>query len=271
MPNSQEQEPTIAIYEQDEFADSQYLDPDAKLPRIQAVRGTSPENCGYFVPVGQMAIAGWNNFDESQLITYNFETGTTDQGILIQNPRMLVCPKTPVMGYDKEQSKETKSTVILGRYTSEWKNVQNIGNIQYFQVFLLDQQNQPLHQTPLSYKATGANQGSFSNHWQEFCRELNACHAIVNKISAKQKDARFYSLGVFCFKTARELVGDKQKSFACRVVEHERPTLENWNTNYFVGFNNIKDYVWESLEPTKPLLIPNNTEVLALPESLDEG
>ena len=83
-------------------------------------------------------------------------------------------------------------------------------------------------------------------------------------ISTKQKDIRFYSLGVFCFKTARQQVGDKQKSFACRVVDHERPTTENWR-DYFIGFNDTtKQYVWDSLEPTKPLMIPGNAESLAL-------
>lgn len=260
---------TIPLQERDEFADVQYLDPDAKLPRIQALRGTTPKMCGYFVAVDQMAAAGWQNFDEKQLITYTFEsTGAEEQGILIQNPRMLVCPKTPVLGFDRKQSKDSKSTIILGRYTQEMKSDENISNIQYFQVFLLNANNETLHQIPLSYKAAGANQASFSIHWQEFCRELNICHSIVNGIPAKQKDVRFYSLGVFCFKTARELIGDKQKGFACRVVEHERPTLENWRDKYFIGFNqSIRQYVWESLEPTKPLIVPGNPETLALPAS----
>ena len=264
------QNSTPEVQERDEFCAPQYLDPDAKLPRIQALRGNTPKLCGYFVAVDQMAIAGWENFDESQLVTYTFEsTGAEEQGILISNPRMLVCPKTPVLGFDKKQSKDLKSTVILGRYIQEMKEDENIGNLQYFQVFLLDKDNQPLHKIPLSYKATGANQASFSIRWQEFCRELNASHSIVNSIPAKQKNSLFYSLGVFCFKTAREQVGDKQKSFACRVVEHERPTLENWR-NYFMGFNpNLKQYVWESLEPDKPLIVPGSPETLALPAATD--
>ncbi|MBW4676109.1 MAG: hypothetical protein KME52_19415 [Desmonostoc geniculatum HA4340-LM1] len=253
------------VQEKDEFCSPEFLDPDAKLPRIQSLRGTTPATCGYFVAVNQMAIAGWREFDEKQLITYTFESsGAEEQGILIQNPRMLVCPKTPVLGFDRKQSQESNSTLILGRYTAQMKEDDNIGNLQYFQVFLLDKNNESLHQIPLIYKAAGANQASFSAHWQEFCRELNICHSIVNGIPAKQKNALFYSLGIFCFKTAREQVGTKQKSFACRVVNHEQPTVENWR-NYFLGFNqNIKQYVWESLEPTKPLMIPGSPETPAL-------
>ena len=156
------QNSTLEVQERDEFCAPQYLDPDAKLPRIQALRGNTPKLCGYFVAVDQMAIAGWENFDESQLVTYTFEsTGAEEQGILIPNPRMLVCPKTPVLGFDRKQSNQSKSTVILGKYTQEMKADENVCNIQYFQVFLLDKQNQPLHQIPLSYKATGASPSFF--------------------------------------------------------------------------------------------------------------
>lgn len=118
ISESQVQATTIPVQERDEFADPQYLDPDAKLPRIQALRGTTAKMCGYFIAVDQMAAAGWFDFDEKQLATYTFESsGAEEQGILIQHPRILVCPKTPVLGFDRKQTNESKSTVILGKYT----------------------------------------------------------------------------------------------------------------------------------------------------------
>ncbi|MEG4165930.1 DUF5895 domain-containing protein, partial [Microcoleus sp. S36b_B5] len=85
-----------ATIERDEFASPDFVDPDARLPRIQALRGESNlEHCGYFITVDQMAQAGWQDFDESQLIKYTFNSSQTEQGILIKKPRMIVCPKTP--------------------------------------------------------------------------------------------------------------------------------------------------------------------------------
>ncbi|MDF5733096.1 MAG: hypothetical protein PUP92_35195, partial [Rhizonema sp. PD38] len=82
---------------------------------------------------------------------------------------------------------------------------------------------------------------------------------------AKQKNSMFYSLGVFCFKTNREQAGEKQKSFACKVSEHEVPSLENWK-EYFLGFKQTtKQYIWDSFEPNKPLMIPGEPETPALP------
>ena len=59
----------------DEFASEEYINPDAKLPRIQAMRGEDPSQCGYFIPIDQAAKAGWINFDEKNLIDYAFASG----------------------------------------------------------------------------------------------------------------------------------------------------------------------------------------------------
>lgn len=252
------------IQERDKFALQKFIDPDARLPFIQALRGPTKDLCGYFVPVAQMAAAGWKNLDEANIVTYTYESsGNEEQGILIPSPRMLVCPKTPVLGFDRQESQTTKSTVVLGRYTSDMKGVEHISNLQYFQIFLLDGNNQRLHEIPLSYKATGANQATFSIHWQSFCQELNICHSLVNRIPAKPKNNQFNSLCVFCFSTSRDQVGDKQKSFAIRVVDHEKPTTENWRS-YFVGLglnDTEEEYVWSSLSPEQPLMIPGAPQV----------
>ncbi|MDF5718383.1 MAG: DUF5895 domain-containing protein, partial [Rhizonema sp. NSF051] len=71
-PAAQAQE-TAAIQEpqeKDEFCSTEFVDPDAKLPRIQALRGVSADTCGYFVGIEQMASAGWLDFNEEQIITY---------------------------------------------------------------------------------------------------------------------------------------------------------------------------------------------------------
>lgn len=245
------------LEEKDEFADPQYLDPQARLPKIQALRGATPEYCGYFVSQEQMAKAGWLNYEEKELITYTFESsGEEEQGLLFPNPRMLVCPRTPILAYDRKATKETEQLVIIGSWLKDYRTDENISNCQLFEVILLDKNNQPLHQVPLAYCAKGANQATFSMEWQKLVDEITSCHAISNRIAARGKDLRFKSLCVFSFQTKRELVGDKQKSFACRVVSHDVPTLDNWK-DYFVGFNQeIKQLTWDSLQPNQPLIVP---------------
>jgi hypothetical protein len=270
MPILESVEPSI---QRDEFASPEFVDPEARLPRIQAVRGESnQEHCGYFITVDQMAQAGWQDVDESQLIEYTFNSSETEQGILIRKPRMIVCPKTPVLAFDRDESEKLQQTVILGLYDRTCKENERISNIQFFQVFLVNAQNQPLHSIPLSYKAKGANQASFSKHWQQFCTEITACHAICNRIAAKPKNASFKSLCVFEFEVQRQTVGDKKKSPCCYVTSHTKPTLETWK-QHFLGYDQqTKEWTWEALEPDRPLTIPAFPQLspspqLGLPES----
>jgi hypothetical protein len=137
----------------DEFADPQYLDPNARLPRIQALRGMSPDLCGYFLSVEEMAKSGWVDFDPvaDQLVTYTFESsGQQEQGLLLKSPRMLVCPRTPLLAFDRQVSMETEQMAILGTWRREYRDDDNVGNCQMYEVLLLDTNNQPLHTVPLS-------------------------------------------------------------------------------------------------------------------------
>ena len=82
------------VIERDEFASPDFVDPDARLPRIQAVRGESNlEHCGYFITADNLAQAGWLDLDESQLIEYTFNSGEVEQGILIRKPPDDCMPK----------------------------------------------------------------------------------------------------------------------------------------------------------------------------------
>lgn len=256
-----------SVVQRDEFASSKFVDPDARLPRIQALRGESnPEHCGYFVSADQMAQAGWLSVDESLLIEYTFNSGESEPGIMLRKPRMLVCPKTPVLAFDRDSTEKLKQTVIIGLYDRSAKENERISNIQFFQVFLVDSNNQPLHSIPLSYQAKGANQGSFSQHWQQFCAEITACHAIENRIAAKPKNALFRSLCVFEFEVNRQLVGEKKKSPCCYVASHTKPTLETWK-QHFIGYDQqTKEWTWEALEPERPLVIPQLSSASELPE-----
>ncbi len=256
--------------ERDEFSSEEYLDKDARLPQIQALRGTTPQTCGYFLNVDKMIQAGWLSFNEKELTDYFYESsGNVEAGILIPNPRMLVCPKTPILAYDRSASQENQQLVILGQYQRDYREDDNISNIQYYEVILLDAENRPLHQVPLSYAAKGANGASFSITWQKFINQMTNCHALANQIPARPKDSRFKSLCAFSFQTERELVGSKQKSFACRVISHDEPNSSNWKS-YFLGYNKeLRQVIWEGLQPTQPLMIPGTaaSEVPLLPEA----
>jgi hypothetical protein len=264
-----DQDQSIQI-QRDEFASEEYLDPNARLPRIQALRGATPKQCGYFIEINQAAKAGWLNFDEKTLVDYSFESsGETEQGILFNKMRMLVCPRTPVLALDKAATKEQQQNVFTGYYKKAIYGAdENFTNFQAFEVLLLDKENKPLHQVPLSLKLKGAAQASFSQKWQEFVQKITSCHAISCGIPASEKAMTFKSLCVFAFEVKREMAGDKTKSPACKVTGYEVPTLESWK-NYFVGYDTqTKEFVWQGLQPKRPLIQPEQI-MAALPPVSD--
>jgi len=93
----------------DEFTAEEFIDKTAPLATVIVLN--EQYDSGYFIPVSTMAKCGWLDFNDSELIEHTFLSGTTEQGILIRNPRMLVCPKTDLYQYDVKASKENQTKV----------------------------------------------------------------------------------------------------------------------------------------------------------------
>jgi Family of unknown function (DUF5895) len=257
--------------QQDRFAAPEYVNQSARLPRIQALRGENgASECGYFITETEMAKAGWAQIDESELIIYEYNSGGKERGLLIQSPRMLVVPRSPLFAFDRQVSRQEERLIVAGQYNKQlYSNRDKYGTAQCYEVVLLDEHNQPLHEIGLAYVAKGANQASFSFHWQQLVNEVTKCHAIANSIPARAKDARFNSLCVFQFTVKRELAGNNAKSPACKVHSHVAPTQENWEQFFLGRQDEIADRFLNLLAPTTELVLPK-ANTLSLVEHTDD-
>ncbi len=242
----------------DRFAAPEYVNPSARLPRIQALRGENgPTECGYFITETEMAKAGWGNVKEEDLIVYEYNSGGKERGLLIQSPRMLVVPRSPLFAFDRQLSRQEERLIVAGKYTKQlYSDRAKYGTAQCYEVLLLDEQNHPLHEIGLAYIAKGANQASFSFHWQQLVNEVTKCHAIANGIPARAKDVRFNSLCVFQFTVKRELAGNNAKSPACKVHSHVEPNQSNWEQFFLGRQDDIADRFLNLLAPTTELTLP---------------
>ena len=214
---------------QDQFANG-HDDTAAQLPRIQALRGEKGDiDCGYFIAETEMEKAGWNAYKAKDLTTYQYNSGGQERGLLLKNPRMLVVPRSPLFAFDRQASTQEKRLIVSGVYSRQaHQERERYGLGQYYEILLLDENNEPLHELPLGYVAKGANQASFSSHWQQLVNEVTRCHAQANQIPARSKNSMFTCLCVFQFSVKRELAGGSMKSFACKVDTHVSPTAANW-------------------------------------------
>jgi Family of unknown function (DUF5895) len=253
---------TAPIKTQDRFATPEYNDPAAKLPKIQALRGEKGGiDCGYFVTETEMEKAGWHSCKAKDLVTYQFNSGGQERGLLLKTPRMLVVPRSPIFAFDRQASVQQKQMIVSGAYSRQaHKEREKYGLGQYYEVLLLDENNEPLHELSLGYLAKGANQASFSEHWQQLVSEVTRCHAQANGIPARPKNSMFTCLCVFQFSVKRELAGTSMKSFACKVGGHLSPTAANWES-FFLGRDNaVADRFLQLMAPTAPTM-------MALPQS----
>jgi Family of unknown function (DUF5895) len=260
-----------AAESRDRFAAPEYVNPNARLPRIQALRGENgASECGYFITEAEMAKAGWKQVDESQTIVYEYNSGGKERGLLIQSPRMLVVPRSPLFAFDRQVSRQEERLVVAGQYNKQlYSNREKYGTAQCYEVLLLDEHNQPLHEIGLAYVAKGANQASFSFHWQQLVTQVTKCHAIANSIPARAKDVRFNSLCVFEFTVKRELAGNNAKSPACKVHTHVEPTQANWEQFFLGRQDEIADRFLNLLAPTTELTLPQSN-LLGLVEKADD-
>ncbi len=257
----------------DRFANPEYINPDARLPRIQALRGENgASECGYFITETEMLKAGWSDIDEGKLIVYEYNSGGKERGFLIQSPRMLVVPRSPLFAFDRQVSRQEERLVVAGQYSKQsYGNREKYGTAQCYEVLLLDEQNQPLHEIALAYVAKGANQASFSFHWQQLVNEVTKCHAIANSIPARPKDVRFNSLCVFKFNVKRELAGNNAKSPACKVDKHTAPTQANWEQFFLGRQDDIADRFLNLLAPTTELVLPKANVLNAIERIEDDA
>jgi Family of unknown function (DUF5895) len=257
--------------QRDRFAAPEYVNPNARLPRIQALRGENgASECGYFITEAEMAKAGWKEVNESETIVYEYNSGGKERGLLIQSPRMLVVPRSPLFAFDRQASRVEGKLVVAGQYSKQlYSDREKYGTAQCYEVLLLDADNQPLHEIGLAYVAKGANQASFSFHWQQLVTEVTKCHAIANSIPARAKDVRFNSLCVFQFTVKRELAGNGAKSPACKVHSHVEPTQANWEQFFLGRQDEIADRFLNLLAPTTELTLPQ-ANTLSLVEHADD-
>jgi Family of unknown function (DUF5895) len=256
----------------DRFAAPEYVNPNARLPRIQALRGENGSSeCGYFITETEMAKAGWGHVDENELIVYEYNSGGKERGLLIKNPRMLVVPRSPLFAFDRQISRQEERLVVAGQYNKQlYSDRAKYGTAQCYEVVLLDDQNQPLHEIGLAYVAKGANQASFSFHWQQLVMQVTKCHAIANSIPARAKDARFNSLCVFQFTVKRELAGNNAKSPACKVFSHVEPTQSNWEQFFLGRQDDIADRFLNLLAPTTELTLPHANTLQLMDKAEDD-
>jgi Family of unknown function (DUF5895) len=232
------------------YLTADYAATEISFGYVQALRGeVDSTHCGYFVPLSQMEKSGWRNIDPAQLIEYTYNSGTTEIGILLKQPRMVMTPISQLGMFDRTASAKTESLVVISNWNRDLKGNPDIANFQVYLVVFLDQQNQPLHDIPLKLTAKGAHQASLSEQWQKSCNAVALGHAQAMNTAFRPRNEIYHALCVFVPTIVRKLVGETKKSSACYIEGFVKPTADNWQDFFLGSQEDIADAVVGMMNP----------------------
>ncbi len=234
----------------DKYLTPDYAATEISFGYVQALRGEAdPNHCGYFVPLSQMEKSGWRNIDQSKLIVYGYNSGKTEVGMLLKQPRMVMTPISQLGMFDRIASAKTENLVVVGNWNRDLKGNPDIGSFQIYLVVFLDEQNQLLHDIPLKLTAKGAHQGSLSEQWQKSCNAVALAHSKATNVPFRPRNEIYNALCVFVPTIVRKLVGDTKKSPACYIEGFVQPTVDRWQDFFLGSQENIADAVVGMMNP----------------------
>jgi hypothetical protein len=256
------------IQQDDPYMDESYSDPDATYPRIQVLRGEGGQKPCWFIPQEQLDRAGWLD-SGAKLETYHFNSGAAEEGLMLYEPRLIVAAKTTVLAFDRAASLAAKRMVLCGDYNriaDELKD--NYGLVQFFRLYLLDENNAPLAEMPFEFRAKGATRATFVKQWDQNCDDITRHHCRSLEKPFARRNAIYRSLCVFRPLLTKEKVETtKANVMAAKVSSHVRSTPDDW-VSYFLGRNQNADWFTEVMDAGRSLMSGVRTDMVSqLPTS----
>ncbi len=216
--------------------------------------------------IAQTLSETWFDREAQPHRTQVYNSGQTEVGILLQQPRMILTPICQLGAFDRQASQTEETLVVLGEWDrAKHSNDPNAGNFQIFLVMFMDANKQPLHDIPLRLFAKGSHQATLSIEWQKFCTSVARCQAEANKTLFRPKNEVFNALCIFQPIIIRKSVGDKVKSPACYIDGYVHPTVLNWQSFYMGTDERLADAIIDILNPrSRSLLSPPTAGTIML-------
>ena len=217
---------------------------------------------GILIPEDQLEKANWLAMpDDDDLTTVTLTEDVT--GLLLTKARILVLGFIPEYIRYKSDVPDVGGTVV-GLYDEYKLNLdkKTMDVVSEHALVFLDQNNRPMHSTPIVIRFKNVALWSFKAARDEFYRLLEKTFSDYFKVPFSGKNDKWRSLGIIdCqFKAVKEGEGNN-KSYCCKTVRYTKPTIDNLPQLY-LGRLQDKTSIW-NLHDT----IAGFTEAPALPAS----
>ena len=207
----------------DEFTGDVYAPNNQSLPYLQVLNNQDPNQAGFFISTDNVTAVAFQPTEEWQQHEAHFQSGGSALGYRSLTARLAVVRRSPLLMFAREDQS------FLGAFNRSRYNPQEVVLKTRYLVYLVSQQKQLLHETPLLFTAKGSLCGSFGEHYGQFRNQMN--HAF-----GQARNDKFFALSIFAIKLQPTLKGKEQKSWVCSIREHGVPTAENWKA-FFLGYD----------------------------------
>ena len=190
---------------------------------------------------------GWQSVD------HEFSDGTVDTLLFIKNPKMVIINKsTTYMANDQETIEFDKD---------KYRSGDGYKAFTYLIILLLDDDNNPLADSPVRLKCSGISGLTFNQHYSywnksdSFCNTLLAAYKEVTGDRAINKNEVFYAHGVYQPLLERKKVSSSNDASLSSntVVTVDYATPDKTNLGKFIIKNGspVSDRIKEFMETTK--------------------
>lgn len=201
--------------------DEAYQSDQQSLPFLQFLNDQDPDCSGLFISIENIEVSGFTQNANWTQHKAKFKSATAE-GFRALTPRLAIVRQSGLLMYDRA----TKD--YIGHYKKdEYNRSVHVLKTRYL-VFVLGEDNKPLHASPMMLTTKGSVCGSFGQN-------LKAFRDAVNGLTKKRMGYRFHSLWAFCPVLRPELKGTGgEKSWVTSIDSVDLPTPENY-TGLFLG------------------------------------
>ena len=217
-------------------SDEQYQSDIESFPWIQVLNKEDEiDRAGFFVTDENAERAGLTPDD--RWIRFGKRFGASDrlEGWRTVSPAFCIIAQSPL--YLKPRKKEDKRIIL---FEAEKYDKQIFTTLVRYLLIFLDNNNNPLHYTPLQFTAKGSVGGSFA-------AEIKKLRQQIDVVTKKPMNGKFYALWRFCLSLDTKIMGEgTESSWVTTVAGHEPFTAEN-HSQYFFGRDAEKRLLMETL------------------------
>jgi len=258
-------EKPVAQIDFSEYMGEEYEGVSTSYAHIQVLNDKSIDNAGLFITQENADATGFEPSPSWMSHSHTFESGAVATGYRCITPRMVVVRQGPLlMGFS-----EGKPNTRL--YNGDTYDKDTMSASRKFLLFLVDDDNQPMHRVPLQFTAKGTFSKGFSEAYKAMQTTANSAFGQLTK-SYKSRGDKFFAMCVLSLSLNVANKGVAPKSKWCANIESSGKITATNFSEFWVGQDTAtKELVQSTYDSTEGFGEPYSAQPAASTQAITNG